>query len=168
MELTNTEQLAIAQALYNHLGKMVSTKDPDNLRGEADAHYKALFEETGAKSFDVRINGEKVGTYTVKVSKPTPAITRKDFTITDKDKLLCWAATQDTELVYDYVSERLEDFALWYSTLTGEAPKGCEWVATIEPGKEPEYMGGVLKVDADAVANVTRSLNIGVAGLLEE
>lgn len=167
MELTNTERLAIAQAVYSELGKLVNTKDPDNLRGEADAHYKALFEETGAKSFDVRVGNEKVGTYSVRVSKPTPTITRKELNVTDEDRLLCWANTQDTELVYQFISENLEDFAHWYALYTGEIPKGCELVEVIEPGRDAEYIGGVLKVSADKVANVVRGLNIGISGFLE-
>ena len=51
MELTPIERLVIGQALFDKLGKMVSTKDPDSLRGQADRNYKALFDETGAKTY---------------------------------------------------------------------------------------------------------------------
>ena len=58
-DFNEREQLVIAQALYNALGEIVSTKDADSLRGQADDFYKALYMECGAKSYDMKIGEEK-------------------------------------------------------------------------------------------------------------
>ena len=167
MELTDRERLALVQALYNHFGKYVSTKDPDSLRSIADREYKALFEQTGAKSFEVRINGEKVGTYSIRVSKGKPETTSRELYPVDRDKFREFIADIPTQVIYEYITTNPSDFAWWYVTNTGEVPGGWDWVEETIPAEEPAYMGGTLKVNAEDVANAIRSLNPGLAGLLE-
>lgn len=165
--MNDSERLAIAQAIYNHLGKLVSTKDPDSLRAQADREYKALFEQTGAKSFDVRVNGSKVGTYSVKVSKAKPEVIEKGIEINDESLVMRFAMACDRQTLANYVRDRMQDFVEWYAVLTGEALAGCEWVEYVTPATEPAYMGGTLKVNAEDVANAINGLDIGIYGLLE-
>lgn len=165
--MNDSERLAIAQALYNHLGELVSTKDPDSLRAQADREYKALFEQTGAKSFDVRVNGSKVGTYSVKVSKAKPAEERKELVITDYVFLGDDVSEMPAKVLLRYAMDTRADFAQWYLDHTGAVMEGCT-IETIEtPATEPAYMGGTLKVNAQDVADAVRGLNIGIVGLLE-
>lgn len=137
------EQLAVAQAVYKLAAKQVSTKEPGNLRAEVDAHYREMFEQTGAKSFDVRIGGEKVGTYGVRVTKPE---TRVRLKVTDSRALMAWCEANDC-LRVDPDMRRVESIF----GETGELPDGCEVEATSAPGGE--YAGSSLRIDPEKVNN---------------
>ena len=166
--MNDSERLAIAQAIYNHLGKLVSTKDPDSLRAQADREYKALFEQTGAKSFDVRVNGSKVGTYSIKVSKAKPAEEHKELVVIDKDKLRQFMASNVSDVdFWQFARDYCEEFASWYLEQSGELCDGCMVDTVTIEAKEPAYMGGTLKVNAEDVANAINGLDIGIYGLLE-
>ena len=162
------ERLAIAQAVYNGFGGVVSTKDPDNLRGTVDTYFRELYETTGAKTMEVKVSGEKVGTYSVRVSKEEPGKTVREFTVTDKQKAAMAASQLSEDAWWMYVYENLDDFLDWYASETGEVLDGCGIVETIYPGTPPAYAGGTLKVDARKVAEVVAANNLdyGVAGLL--
>ena len=144
-EMTDTERLAIAQAFYSAVGEMVSTKKPGNLRDRVNEGYKSLYEQTGAKSFDVKLQGAKVGTFSLTVNKPTESETSTSLEVVDKVALRDWAAvngfvTVDMEAVERHFAE------------SGELPDGCAAIEVVRPG-DP---GGrvtrtALKVDAKAV-----------------
>lgn len=135
------EQLAVAQAVYKLSAEQVSTKEPGNLRAEVDAHYRELFEQTGAKSFEVRIGSEKVGTYGVCVTKPE---TRMRLKVTDSRALMAWCEANDC-LRVEPDMRRVESIF----GETGELPDGCEVEATSTPGGE--YSGGSLRIDPEKV-----------------
>lgn len=137
------EQLAVAQAVYKLAAEQVSTKEPGNLRAEVDAHYREMFEQTGARSFDVRIGGEKVGTYGVRVTKPE---TRVRLKVTDSRALMAWCEANDC-LRVDPDMRRVESIF----GETGELPDGCEVEATSAPGGE--YAGSSLRIDPEKVNN---------------
>lgn len=165
--MNDSERLAIAQAIYNHLGKLVSTKDPDSLRAQADREYKALFEQTGAKSFDVRVNGSKVGTYSVKVSKAKPAEEHKELVVINQTALCDFIVDQPAKYLEQFARDYCGEFANWYLEQFGELCDGC-MVDTVKiEATEPTYMGGTLKVNAEDVANAINGLDIGIYGLLE-
>ena len=167
-ELNETERLAIAQALYNMAGKLVSTKDPDSLRSEVDASFKELYEQTGSKSFDVKVNGQVVGTYSIRFSKPKESETHVELVVDDNDGLYRWFLHSDMQTAAHYVSLDLRKYAEWYLQETGELPYGCRLDKTITPATEKEYIGGLLKVDQKKVAEaVSGMLPGGVFGLLE-
>ena len=168
-ELNEREQLAIAQALYSKLGELVSTKDPDSLRGKADDYYKALFEADGGKSFVMRIAGQEVGTYSIKMSKAKPQIVRREFTVTDKEAATKAIFAIPSEAYWAYIASHIEEYANWYFIETGELLDGCELVENITPEQPPAYMGGLLKVDAQKVANTLKELEAApsIIGLLE-
>jgi hypothetical protein len=165
--MNDSERLAIAQAIYNNLGKLVSTKDPDSLRAQADREYKTLYEQTGAKSFDVRVNGSKVGTYSVKVSKAKPAEERKELVVTDRDALDDYIHQTDPYDIELFVQEHSELFVKWSCEQLGIMPDGCTVETYVTPATEPAYMGGTLKVNPEDVANAINGLDIGIYGLLE-
>ena len=165
--MNDSERLAIAQAIYNHLGKLVSTKDPDSLRAQADREYKALYEQTGAKSFDVRVNGEKVGTYSIKVSKAEPAEEYKKLVVVNGIDLQDFISDLPQGLLRDFTQDYKQEFATWYLVEYGELCDGCIVDTVTIEATEPAYMGGTLKVNAEDVANAINGLDIGIYGLLE-
>lgn len=168
MNKEDLEKLAFAQALYQKLGEIVSTKDPDSLRGLADEFYREMYETTGAKSFEVKIDGEKVGTYSVRVSKAKPSTTEEHFTVTDEEKLSEWVSREiNYDLAASFVFAHLERFAGWYFTETGEVPYGCELEQTVTLAQPARYSGGALKVDPMAVLGAMQGkLGPSVAGIL--
>lgn len=150
MELNPVEKLAILQALQNRIGDMVKTKDPDNLRGEVDAMMVDMYENNplAGKSFDVKLFGQKVGTYSLSVSKGKPQTKRMDIDVRDVVEFRQWCADMgflevNMKAVNDYVRT------------TGDVPEGCELLKVIEP----EVIGGEvtrtsLKVQPEEVARV--------------
>ena len=168
-EFNEREQLVIAQALYNALGEIVSTKDADSLRGQADDFYKALYMECGAKSYDMKIGDEKVGTYSVKLSKAKPQIVSREFTVVDPGNATGAASGLPSEAWWAFIAHHLRDFASWYFTETGELLEGCELVELVTPEQPPAYMGGTLRIDAKKVADALRALGAApdIFGFLE-
>jgi aspartyl-tRNA synthetase len=82
-ELPVMEQLAIEQALFSRLGEDVSTKNPDSLRSACDQQVVDNYRAMGAKSYDVHVNGSKVGTYSVRTSKEKPQEKKNRLVIKD-------------------------------------------------------------------------------------
>lgn len=137
------EQLAVAQAVYKLAAEKVNTKEPGNLRSEVDMYYREMFEQTGAKSFEIRIGKEKVGTYSVLVTKPE---TRVRLKVTDARALMAWCEANDA-LRVEPDMQRVESIF----GETGELPDGCEVEATSAPGGE--YAKSSLRIDPEKVNN---------------
>ena len=151
MELTNKEKLIIEQAFYKAIAEDVATKNPDNLRGLVDAEYRALYEETGAKSFDAKLNGEKVGTYSLTISKPTESKEDKICEIDDLDKLREWDGYAN--LAKHFIFDKTREAVAKYFKDTGEVPPGCVAIDVVYPGSPGgEVERTALKVDTEKVA----------------
>lgn len=118
LELSPVEKLAVAQAFMNVFGDMTSTKKAGNLRAEVDGYFTDLYERTGAKSFDVKLLGGKVGTFSVVTSKPTDSREEFEFEVEDESALFAWAFSNGCVEV-DWKAVR----ALFDAT--GEVPDGC-------------------------------------------
>jgi len=135
-ELDDVEKLAVAQALYNMVGGMVSTKTPGNLRDAVNKHYVGLYEQTGAKSFDVKLFGGKVGTFSVTTTKPVEQVKRIALDVVDEHEFELWAGSNGfIRTSYDWDGI----YALFNET--GEVPEGCSPRAEVTPGKP----GGEVK-----------------------
>lgn len=148
--MTDKDRLIIAQALYNVIAEECSTKDPDNLRGRVSEEYKKLYHETGAKSFDMRLDGVKVGTMSVTVTKPTDSKEVDDFVISDEKSFQNWEGFEAA--VRDYAQNHLQQIADWHFGLTGEVPDGCElthYIVAGSPGGEVSKT--TLKIDTPTV-----------------
>lgn len=168
MEFNKTERLAIAQALYKVCGELVDTKNPDSLRGECDRFYKLQYEQTGSKSFDVKIHDDVVGTYSIRFSKEEPQEVRQQLTIKDYVALAKWFDSLPDDEVKHYVSKDLQPFAEYWLAETGEMPEGCSMDEIVILAKPKQYIGGVLKIDPTRVKDaVGNALPQGIAGLLE-
>ena len=145
------ERLAFAQAVYKAAAEIVSTKDPSNLRAVVDEHYKDLYEQTGAKSFEVRINVEKVGTYSVKVSKATKEDSVQRLEVKDPEELLRWL--EGTDDLMSYIKAHAVEFAQEHFARTGEIPDGCTVTNVTIPAKPETYSGGSIRIDPQKVAD---------------
>lgn len=157
MELSIFQKLAVMQAIYKSVADEVSTKNPDGVRGQADAYMAERYAESGEKvTKRIHINGYDVGTLSTKESKPVPQKVTVELEVVDMDKLAVWM-TDGLEQMVDEFYRTIEDeliqrFALWYLEQTGEVPDGCELVTNIEPERPRAYAGTVLKINEKEVA----------------
>jgi len=150
VELSDVEKLIVKQAFLNAVADDVSTKDDGNLRGRVDALMKEAYYESpmAPKSFDLKLLGQKVGTYSLTVSKGKPQKVTDTLEITDKEALRVWAIMNGCVSVdMGAVVRHWEE--------TGEVPDGCEPAQVIEP----EVLGGnvtrtTVRVDEQEVARV--------------
>lgn len=165
--MNDIERLAVAQAMYKAVAGMVSTRDPDSLRARADADMLENYERMGMKSVDLRVNGEKVGTYSVKVSKPTGAAKTSRVVVDDSEAAYRWAMTAATDEYEDWCIANIDRFCEYALSEFGEVADGAH-VVTEETAAQPERATGtVLKVDPPKVAHALGvQLPYAVAGLL--
>lgn len=148
MELSNVEKLAVAQAFLKSVGEMVETGNPDNLRGKVDAEMKRLYETStlAGSSFDVKLLGKKVGTYSLTISKPKESKERKELAVDDETCFTDWALehgffTIDMRACEAYMRE------------TGEVPDGCKVETVYEAGEVGgEVKRTTLRIDTEKVA----------------
>lgn len=150
MELTPIERLAIAQAIQKSVGRYVETGNPDNLRGRVDAEMKKRYESDpmAGKSYDVKLFGEKVGTYSLTVSKPKQQETVADIQIDDYDRFMKWCIREG------FIEVNMESVLLHFRKC-GELPDGCtpiELVKLEDPGGQVTRT--TLKVEPAKVAEV--------------
>ena len=165
--MNNIEKLALSQAVFKAVSKLVSTKDPDSLRAEVDREFLELYEKTGAKSFDVKINDVIVGLYSMKFSEEKPQETKTILTVKDYEQLARWFNDKTDEEIRYYVALNLWDFANYCFTFDGEVPDGCEVQEVITAAVPKQVIGGMLKVDGSKVCEAMRGqLGASVAGLL--
>lgn len=116
MHLSDQEKLCVAQAFYKAAGALVSTKGGDSLRAAVDEQMVGMYAETGAKTFDMKVGGQKVGTYSVRVKAAEDGV-RLD--VEDPGALLAWAIENGCATVdMKKVQERFD--------ATGELPDGCK------------------------------------------
>lgn len=169
IEMNDVERLALAQALYNAIGGEVKTKDPHNLRGRVDEYYKGVYELHHGKSYDVQLNGQKVGTYSITVTKPKKGEELEEFELKDVDEFTDWLKSEERNLLLAFAFDHMADYAAWRFDETGEVPEGCTLIRYVTPD-EPggEISRTTLKVDPQAVAKaVGGNLEAAVTMLLE-
>ena len=169
MNLNHIERLAIEQAVYNSIGADLKTGRTDNLRGEVNGFYLDLYQSTGATSFDVRLGGQKVGTYSFPRVKGEPERTVQEFQVTDMQALRCWDDDAFHEYVAKFFDQHLAELAIQYAQETGDLPDGVELVEVTTPatpdGIKPN---GTLRVRPEKVAAAMgNALPATIAGLLE-
>ena len=163
------ERLAIEQAVYNAIGADVSARDPDNLRGAVNAYYHDLYEQTGATGFEVRINGQKIGTYGFSKVRGQRAYTERVVTVTDVDALMADASDEFAAWLADYMREHMAELAVQYATETGELLDGMAVVEREHPATPDTIRpNGTLRVRPERVAAALgNALPATIAGLLE-
>ncbi len=141
--MNDMERLVVATVLQKRLGRLTNSHDPDSLRSALDEDAKRNYLRTGAKSYDLQIAGSKVGSYSVRVTKPK---TERRLVVDDPGKLLEWACDGHRDvLAVD------PDRALDWVLDTGEVPPGCSMREVTEPGR---VSGTTLRIDEDAVVGM--------------
>lgn len=141
------ERLAVAQALYQELGKVVATRPRtgDSLRSQADDALREAWERDGVSQLRPRVNGVPVGTYTVQLTKP---VERVALVVRDRQALMDWLLGDEgvpylLRLADAHMPELLDGIKS-----EGEVPPGCETRGVVEPAR---YKGTRLVVDAEKV-----------------
>jgi hypothetical protein len=163
------ERLAIEQAVYNAIGADLKTGVTDNLRGEVNGFYLDLYQQTGATGFEVRVNGQKVGTYGFSKVKGTPEREVTELRVTDHAALRADNSEEFCEWLTRFMEQNLEKLAVQYATETGELLDGMEYVTeTIPATPDGIRPNGTLRVKPEKVAAALgNALPATIAGLLE-
>ena len=163
------ERLAIEQAVYNAIGADLKTGVPDNLRGQVNGFYLDMYQRTGATAFEVRLDGQKVGTYGFSKVRGTPERTVTELRVTDHEALAADESEEFNEWLGEYVNAHLDELAIAYATETGELLDGMEYVTeTIPATPDSIRPNGTLRVKPEKVAAALGNrLPATIAGLLE-
>ncbi|MBR2681260.1 MAG: hypothetical protein IKE23_11025 [Exiguobacterium sp.] len=144
------KQLALAQALFKSVKELVATGDEFNLRGEVDAIMAERFEQAKKigltpKSFDIEIDGEKVGTYSITTTKAKPQEEHVELRIENNAEYTKWAVEHDCVTVDHKKVDRLFE-------LTGEVPDGCvAEIVTTPADKGGRISKTTLRIDPQKV-----------------
>ena len=157
--LTSIEKLTLAQAIYKVVADAVSTKNPNSMRSKIDEEIISAYNTDGIKSRDLRINGEKVGTYSVRTRK---AATKDLPVLKDLSAYKAWMEDNaDYAFAFAYSNP---DFVKWVVN-QGELPDGYE----LNHIEIPEQaIGTTLKVNVENVISAMgNELPNAVTGLLE-
>ena len=166
-DLPLMEQLAIEQAAFSKLGEEVSTKNQNSLRCIADDEIIGNYLGMGAKSYDVHVNGSKVGTYSVRTSKEMPQETKSRIVIKDPYAFDAYVREQAADEAFEYVHMMMDNFASFMLESYGVVCDGCEVVEETIPAQPSKVIGTTLRIDADKVADAINGyLPTTIAGLL--
>lgn len=141
----DAEKLAVWQALYQIAGKAVSTKSCDNLRASCSDGLRELYESTGAKSVDVRVNGEKVGTMSLRIAK---AEERMELICQDEGAFIEWLCGDGRDYLTEATRDGMGRKVLGYARRDGVVPDGCQAVRDSIP---ETILGTTLRVDPEKV-----------------
>ncbi len=155
------QRLAVMQALYKELGKQLSTRDPYSLRSTEDAALLARYAEDGTDRRRININGEQVGTLTVRLAKARPRAI-----VEDHELFAEWLVGEGASMLAEYVRDKGQAIADWLiERMDGELPDGV--TAYMEPS-HPD--GTVLKgcEMEDVVSALGLNLTQAVAYALTE
>ncbi len=167
-ELNGLEKLAVMQAMMKAIGEQVNTKNPRGLRHACDERVMEAYEQQGVKSIDVRLQGEKVGTYTVVVSKPTVSRETVEIEVENVAEFGAWLKDNSGELA-DYLTFHGSDVAKFMLDTWGIVPDGCNAIRVTIAGQPEKAQYTTLKVDPQKVAHALQgTLPERIAGMLEE
>ena len=159
------QRFAVAQALYKALAEQVKTGEPDNLRGRVDDELRRLNKEAGVDRIRLMVEGEEVGTMTLKKSKEATRlivedeIAFADWLFTDGLGYFCeFLRTPKCRPLVDYMTTAL--------VTDGEVPRGCtaytepaHFEGTVVRGCEVERVAAALGMNLPQA--VTYALNEG-------
>ena len=163
-----TNQFCIEQALYKMIADDVSTRSAGNLRDSINQHYLELYRTTGARTFDLKMLGGKVGTVSIKANAPKPKPTQAVAEVTDREKLDAYDDPDFLAYCTRWLAAHLPDIGRDYFEETGAMPDGMELVEYETPADTPKPTVSI-RVDADKVAAAVDARALGniVHGMLE-
>ncbi len=132
-----------------------------NLRTEVDDSLRDLYTVHGVSQAEVRVNGEKVGVISARVSKPERGVRPEIFSLGAFTKWL----TGDGEDYLLMLVDRHKAEVLDWCSADGVLPDGCKMAEYEEPAR---WLGTTMRIDAKkTVAALRGELPQAVAGLLE-
>ena len=167
MEQQDLERLAVAQAVYKAVADIVSTKNPDGMRAEADRQLMDAYAQMGVRSMDLKVAGQKVGTYSVTLAKAVPEKQAARLDVTDHGELVRWLK-EDPDAMDSLIEMYADQYAQALFAASGEVPDGCEATTVVTPAQPEHPKGTTLRVDVHKVAEALKGqLPEAVAGLLE-
>ena len=168
-DLNPIERLAIEQAIYNQIGADLKTGRADNLRGEVNGFYLDMYQRTGATAFEVRLNGQKVGTYGFNKVKGQPEREVTELRVTDHAAMMADESDDFMAWCSQWLQDHMDELAVQYATETGELLDGMEYVTeTIPASPDGIRPNGTLRIRPEKVAAALgNALPATIAGLLE-
>jgi hypothetical protein len=156
LELTPDQRLVAVTAIQKVINEAVKTNTPGNVRAEADEYMKAKLPDGG--SYQIRVDGKKIGTYSVIAKEVGEGI---DVYMSDDAAFNDWV--RDEEAVGNAAIEwvladrkRREAFARHIAEVTGVIPDGVEVyqqrphlelstkLSQVKPEQVAEVLGGAL------------------------
>jgi hypothetical protein len=167
-ELSRIEKLAYMQEAYDRLGKELKVNG-DGIRGELDREFAEMYADPDkrTKSRDVIINGQKVGTYSLHVTEPTPEHATREFAVTDRDAL---ESNDDVDFrmwVSKWVERNIDSLAEQYFEDTGEIVDGCDYKEVTHPAKAGKIGPTTLRIQHDKFGEAARvQLPDAISGFL--
>lgn len=167
--LSDIERLAVEQALYKVIAEDVGTRNPGNLRDQVNQHYLELYEMTGATGFEVRIAGQKVGTYGFSKTRAQPARKESTVEVVDARALREWDSDDFNDYISRWIDGNLATLAASYFEETGDLPDGMTVIEVDVPAQPAGIRpNGTLRINPAKVAEALgNQLPSTVAGLLE-
>ena len=124
--MLNNEQLQ-QYVTMSTMMKIVKDMHGD-MKYEVDYDFDAIYEETGIRSRDVKVDGEKIASLTWVPGKEPEA--HRTLSVTDQGSLEKWAE----ERGYVRKAVDMAKVSAWFME-TGELPDGCELIETSTGGK---------------------------------
>lgn len=158
-------RLAIAQAVYKAMGDQLATNGGErgnNIRTKADDMLRASFDTLGTDRIALEVNGERVGTLSARITKPTNEV---GYTLANLNELVEWLrGGEGFAVLTEVVKKQWEAIAKASVDMDGEVPPGIDASAYSVPAR---WGGTTLRVD---VAKVRDALGAGlpaaVAGVI--
>lgn len=163
--LGEVEWFLFLKMVRDAIGKELDTKNKSNMRGQVDAAYRRLWEQTGGKTYDMRMRGRKVATYSVKTKHEAH---KTVYDLADADAFGDWLLSGDgTHAATLWADRHAEQFVKWYVEETGEIPDGVE-PRDVMTSTEGEYDSGMVThfQPQQVIEALGDDLPTAVAGLL--
>lgn len=142
-KLSDLERLAIADAFIKACKKVEK-----GIREDVDNEMRDAFINEGVDRKQVSVNGQKVGTLSVRMTK---AVEGKFPMVDNAEEFAQWVRTSDGGM--DTIRRLIAvkpDLMLEAATADGELPDGCVLVERCEP---PKYAGTTLRVQLPKVVD---------------
>jgi hypothetical protein len=145
-------QLIVAQGLYREVGRYVSTKSADNLRGEVNREALRRYRETGESRWRVTDEaGSHLGDLSISFTKPAAERVTQRLMVVDP-RALEESLRHDEAALDDMVGTYAEEYAERVFDADGVIPDGCEVREERVPASPSEPKAVTARVDGDGVA----------------
>ena len=165
LQMGEVEWFLFLKMMRDAIGKELDTGNASNMRGQVDAVYRKLWEQTGGKSFEMRMRGNKVATYSVKTTKERH---KTVYDLEDATAFGDWLFSEDgRQAAQMWADEHPEQFVKWYVERTGDIPDGVQ-PRDVTVSNEGEYNGGMVSQfrQQEVLRALGDDLPTAVAGLL--